>query len=458
MPFQNFPYTNFQNLNLDWILKTMKEAVEQVDGAYEAAEDALEAANNVQSIANQANATAAGASAAATNAVNTANAAETKANTAMSDAASAITTATGAVATANGASSRANSAYQNSVTAMNNAIEAISRASSAENTAQQALDTVATKNTKIFMTGYGSAFADTQGNPLTRSQIISKITAGDNLYFVSSDTKEIWLLFSANTDVFSIFHISHDNNNADRLRIITIPASGTITTNSYPFSGASGVGIFLIDAERVAGQNGVYYTFDKTPSQIYDAILAGMLPVVTYSDESIPAQPIYKYYVMAFYQFDGEDAYVHFSRQDETVFETMRYIASEQKAYLISVDQKYAYVTPEMFGAVGDGVANDTTAVFAAMQNKRVILSKNYKITNTINALAEVVLGNGSAKISSSGGTSINFSNKVHISDFGVDIPVQTDGIAIMAQNDIVADNMKITGGRIGISTSESVS
>ena len=25
MPFQNFPYTNFQNLNLDWILKTVKE-------------------------------------------------------------------------------------------------------------------------------------------------------------------------------------------------------------------------------------------------------------------------------------------------------------------------------------------------------------------------------------------------------------------------------------------------
>ena len=331
MPFQNFPYTNFQNLNLDWILKKVKEAVEQVDGAYEAAETALTAANSVQGIANQANATAAGASAAATNAVNTANAAETKANTAISNAESAINTANGAVTTANGASAQANSAYQNSVTAMSSASEAISRATSAENTASQALATVATKNTKIFMTGLGTSFSDTQGATLTRAQILSKLTAGDNLYFVKTDTKEIYNLFAADTNFFSIYHIQHDANNATNLYIITVPESGTVNVYNYPFpsGGSGGDGIYVINANYTSN----YFTFDKTASQIETAIGNGLLPVVVYQG----GNGQYQLFSIADYNFDGEDTYIDFFRNyrysGSNYCDVLHFVNSESKAY-----------------------------------------------------------------------------------------------------------------------------
>lgn len=327
MPFQNFPYTNFQNLNLDWILKKLKEAVEQVDGAYEAAETALTAANSVQGIANQANATAAGASAAATNAVHTADAAETKANTAISNAASAINTANGAVTTANGASAQAN-------TAMSRASEAISRATSAENTAAQALATVATKNTKIFMTGLGASFSDTQGATLTRAQILSKLTAGDNLYFVKTDTKEIYNLFAADTSYFSIYHIQHDANNATNLHIITVPETGTVNIYNYPFpsgGGGSGDGIYLINADYVAQNQG--FSFDKTTAQIVTAINAGLLPVVRRLDNELSDNILAELFVLGNYSYDGEDSYFSFYRATGTQIEEMHKAGSESYAY-----------------------------------------------------------------------------------------------------------------------------
>ena len=40
------------------------------------------------------------------------------------------------------------------------------------------------------------------------------------------------------------------------------------------------------------------------------------------------------------------------------------------------------YVTPEMFGAYGDGVSDDTEAMQAALQNKHVLLTGQYNITS----------------------------------------------------------------------------
>lgn len=54
------------------------------------------------------------------------------------------------------------------------------------------------------------------------------------------------------------------------------------------------------------------------------------------------------------------------------------------------------YVTPEMFGAIGDGVADDTDAVQNALNTGNVYLSKIYKITNTLLCKSNsVIIGNG---------------------------------------------------------------
>lgn len=51
-PFENWPYTNLHDLNLDWVLKTMKEAVEQVQNALDSVTPLKEAvAQNTADIA-----------------------------------------------------------------------------------------------------------------------------------------------------------------------------------------------------------------------------------------------------------------------------------------------------------------------------------------------------------------------------------------------------------------------
>lgn len=50
----------------------------------------------------------------------------------------------------------------------------------------------------------------------------------------------------------------------------------------------------------------------------------------------------------------------------------------------ISNYKTLGYVTPEMFGAIGDGVIDDTAAIQKVLNYSNVLLSKNYLITSTI--------------------------------------------------------------------------
>lgn len=327
MPFQNFPYTNFQNLNLDWILRNIKNAVEQATLARTSASEAVEAVDYATNLANEAQRTADTANDNANNAVQTANSAYEAVGEALEQVEYATTVADEAEATANTAGTNASNAVQTANTANSTANNALL-------TAQQALDTVATKNTKIFMTGMGSSFADTQGTTLTRAQILSKLTAGDNLYFVKTDTKEIYNLFAADTNFFSIYHIQHDANNATTLSIITIPESGTVNVYSYPFpsgGGGGGDGIYLINAHYVAQNQG--FSFDKTTAQIVTAINAGLLPVVRRLDDELSDNILAELFVLGNYSYDGEDSYFSFYRATGTQIEEMHKTGSESYAY-----------------------------------------------------------------------------------------------------------------------------
>lgn len=51
------------------------------------------------------------------------------------------------------------------------------------------------------------------------------------------------------------------------------------------------------------------------------------------------------------------------------------------------------YVTPEMFGAVGDGVGDDSNAIqYAINSGEKVILTKTYRITNTITDVKNIYI------------------------------------------------------------------
>lgn len=69
---------------------------------------------------------------------------------------------------------------------------------------------------------------------------------------------------------------------------------------------------------------------------------------------------------------------------------------------IVEIDVRtQGYVTPEMFGAVGDGVTDDTEAIQTAVAQKGVIrfLPKTYKITNVIAVSSDTLLVGNNAVI-----------------------------------------------------------
>ena len=115
--FENFPYTNFHNLNLDWIIKVLKNAVAELE----------EIQTNWESVRDTAN-----------TAKTTANAAKTTANAAKTTADAALTSATQAATNAAEAEKLATTAEMNSAAAQDTAVEAQAIANEANETAARA--------------------------------------------------------------------------------------------------------------------------------------------------------------------------------------------------------------------------------------------------------------------------------------------------------------------------------
>lgn len=97
--FERWPWTSFQNLNLDWLMKAVREAVTKADEAAASVGQFDERITTAETNSNEANTKAAEANTKAAEALNTANAASVTANNA-SDAANAAS-ATASAASAN---------------------------------------------------------------------------------------------------------------------------------------------------------------------------------------------------------------------------------------------------------------------------------------------------------------------------------------------------------------------
>lgn len=162
---RKYPYTNFHELNADWILDEVKDAAEaaetaaaevqtwddRITAANATAEQARLAANTANTVANQALQTAEGIS-------DTANLALERSENALSVAGGADTAAGNAVTTANAASAAATSAAQVAATANNNANTALQQAGQAA-TSASAAQTAAANSATAAQTAQAQATA-----------------------------------------------------------------------------------------------------------------------------------------------------------------------------------------------------------------------------------------------------------------------------------------------------------
>lgn len=106
------------------------------------------------------------------------------------------------------------------------------------------------------------------------------------------------------------------------------------------------------------------------------------------------------------------------------------------------------YVTPEMYGAKGDGTADDSTAIQNAVNNKGLVLfssGKNYKVTSTIRLGKDTVLDLN--------GSTITSTNKHLFFNF-----LSTDTFTGYAGNgNIAIKNGTIIGGAISFGHGENI-
>lgn len=92
------------------------------------------------------------------------------------------------------------------------------------------------------------------------------------------------------------------------------------------------------------------------------------------------------------------------------------------------LNEREKFVTPEMYGAIGDGVTDDTNALITAFTHKYIRLSKKtYKVTDSVDVLSSVIDGNG-ALIQFAGDTW-----KYHVLDFRASDFIEIDNVKVDA-------------------------
>lgn len=324
MPFQNFPYTNFQNLNLDWILKKVKE-METV------AEETQELADSVDQR------------------FNTYDDALTNMNADIVDIENDIANGRYVPASTDQIGKYLKATEQNSYE-WDDVFQIPDPANEENGKVLTVLSGVAqwatmggVGGTKIY---YYNANNQTPFNynifniieeigiagilPIVTDSLSNN---GSKLYFPVFWNTE-WT--AGDTDPKLIFASIHeDRTSIDILSMAQPVHSGTPTVTLQSIAiggGGSGDGIYVINAEYVAQNQG--FSFDKNTAQIVTAINAGMLPVVLSLDDELSDNVIAKMFVLDNYSYDGEDSYFSFYRATGTQIEELRKAGSESYAYI----------------------------------------------------------------------------------------------------------------------------
>ena len=150
MALNQFPYTNFHELNGDYVLQTVQQSAADAQAAQQSAQAAQQAAQTAAGQVTEANVKAAAALIAANEAKTDATTANTKSNQALSQAQTATDAATAAAASAQTAQQAASAAQTSASAADQSAQQAASDAERAITLAQQALDTIPTADTMAW--------------------------------------------------------------------------------------------------------------------------------------------------------------------------------------------------------------------------------------------------------------------------------------------------------------------
>lgn len=213
--FENFPYTNFHNLNLDWIIKVLKNAVAELEEIQTNWESVRDTANTAKTTANAAKTTADAALTSATQAAT--NAAEAKklattaemnsaaaqdtaveaqaiANEANETAARAEIVAGAAQSTANAAKKTADGVDAKANTAITNSQQAIEIATEADSTATAAAKKATNADSKVdaLTTTVNTIGKTAQTNEKDIAGVEADITELQTRYKRTIDTQQVW--------------------------------------------------------------------------------------------------------------------------------------------------------------------------------------------------------------------------------------------------------------------------
>ena len=217
--FENFPYTNFHNLNLDWIIKVLKNAVAELEEIQTNWESVRETANTAKTTADSAATKAENARITANGAMTKADAAKTQSENAELVANAARVTAEDAQATshesdekaaraeivagaaqstANAAKKTADGVNAKATTALENSTNAVTTADAAKKTADgvDAKATTALENSTNAITTADAAKktatnADSKVDALTTTVNTIGKTANDALSLAQTNEKDI---------------------------------------------------------------------------------------------------------------------------------------------------------------------------------------------------------------------------------------------------------------------------
>lgn len=150
MALNQFPYTNFHELNGDYVLQTVQQSAADAQAAQQSAQAAQQAAQTAAGQVTEANVKAASALIAANEAKTDATTANTKANQALSQVQTATDAATAAAASAQTAQQAAGNAQTSAAAADQSAQQAASDAERAITLANRALGAIPTADTMAW--------------------------------------------------------------------------------------------------------------------------------------------------------------------------------------------------------------------------------------------------------------------------------------------------------------------